>query len=87
MTGDFPDRDEWTDRLLSGPPRGECDACGKQGHLAKVIAFGIETYACSRCRNRDEYDEAAEWDALGDTDLISTEELADVVRPTIEDKT
>jgi hypothetical protein len=77
MTGDFPDRDEWTDK--PDPPVGSCDCCGKDGAISRVTAYGIETYVCHRCQGMS--DESAEWSALGDTDLISTEELADVVRP------
>lgn len=44
----------------AGISRGECDCCGKQGELARVWAYGIETFACARCRGDDEDAEAVE---------------------------
>lgn len=85
---DFPDRDEWTDRPLAVASEGECDACGKIGELVRVEAYGIETYACEKCRNirekalAEDAMEDAEWDALGATDLLSPEELALKIKPT-----
>lgn len=33
---------------------GECDVCGLEPRaLRKVIAYGIETYACGRCLGDD----------------------------------
>jgi hypothetical protein len=35
-------------------PLGECDCCARQRPLSRVIAFGIETFACEGCRQWDE---------------------------------
>ena len=91
MTGDFPDRDEWTDRVQSGFPAPEkCEQCGMLAEKDFGIAFWIDGAKACRCSNRklaaeaEQAMEDAEWDSLGATDLLSAEELADLgrVKPT-----
>jgi hypothetical protein len=35
------------------PIVGECDICLKERELRRVIAYGIETYACGECLGED----------------------------------
>lgn len=32
---------------------GQCDCCGRDGELTKLIAFGIDTAACDACRGEE----------------------------------
>jgi len=75
---DFPDRDEWTDRPLSGEVN-ECPECGLP-IMEEIIglAYWIKDYKTCQCKKlkarAEEAMEDAEWDALGETDLIDPEE-------------
>ena len=98
--GDFPDRDEWTDRrdfMMYGPTEmPKCEACGLPLYKEMIgIDFWIKGYQTCKCEGKKEYAdkvvadhakkvlaaqaeeamEAAEWDALGETDLIDPNEL------------
>lgn len=43
---------------MSEPVIGECDCCGAHDvNLTFVMAYGIETYACSKCRGHEDDDE------------------------------
>lgn len=35
------------------PVIGECDVCGREAELRRVIAYGIETMACGDCLGDD----------------------------------
>lgn len=37
----------------------ECDVCQRLGQLRRVMAYGIETYACDECLGREP--EEGEW--------------------------
>ncbi len=41
---------------MSDDDMASCDCCGDMvsvSDIARVVAYGIETYACSRCRGED----------------------------------
>lgn len=37
--------------------KGMCDICDKRPYTHKTVAYGIETYLCNQCGNRDEEEE------------------------------
>ena len=37
-------------RTIVAVKTGQCDCCGKEAELTKLIAFGIDTAACAECR-------------------------------------
>ena len=42
--------------VIDGQQRS-CDCCGRNAELGMVIAYGIETWACDRCRGMaDDYE-------------------------------
>jgi hypothetical protein len=39
-------RSEW----CAGPAVNQCDCCGQATELTRCEAYGIETFACEKCR-------------------------------------
>ena len=44
---------------LSGQvqPSTQCDCCGRRAAVYRLWAFGLETFACGKCRGWDEDDD------------------------------
>lgn len=45
--------DAWKTSEPDNEPYGHCDVCQKRRPLTRLWAYGIETWACEKCRDPD----------------------------------